>query len=138
MQEMNIHQKKIEEELRNFCQDKGMKEVVDEEDLLHTERTEYRNAINMQVFGFKELVSDLKTNLELFGKMVKEGKKSEAYEQWESRKNAIWGLLEEIKMDFEEREEFLLQDFPVLENHKFEDPEKEDLFLANLPLDIPG
>ena len=138
MQEMNAQQKKIEEELRNFWEDKGMKDVVALEDLMHTERIEYRNAVNMQVFGFKELVSDLKSSLELFEKMVKEGKKREAYGQWESRKNAILGLLQEIKMDFEEREEFLVQDFPVLENQKFEDPEKEDLFLANLPLDIPG
>jgi hypothetical protein len=138
LQEINLQQKKIEEELSNFSNEKTFKNFQDEEEKKLIERLEYRKGIQVQVEGFKSLVSDLKNSLQLFEMMAKEGKKDLARQQWESRKLAIFEILQEIKQDFQEREDFLLIDFPESDFSISEDPEKEDMFLMNLPSEVPG
>lgn len=138
LQELNIHQQKLEEDLRSFIIEKNLKSILDEDEALRTDRISYHKNIYIQLETFASLVKDLKTSLPLFEKLIKEGKKPEAKSQWGQRKEALISILNEIKNDFIEREEFVLsnysEDFPAFEDES----EKPDQFLLDLPQEVPG
>jgi len=138
LQELNIHQQKLEEDLRSFIVDKNLKSILDEDEALRADRIGYHKNIYKQLETFASLARDLRNSLPLFEKLVKEeGKKSEAKAQWVQRREALVSILNEIKEDFVEREEFVLKDYSE-DFPDFADEEKPDLFLLDLPQEVPG
>lgn len=139
MQELNENQKKVEEDLRLFSQEKGLKSLEDEELKLYVERQDYRKGIYTQTEGFKQLVNDLKSNLDLFGQLVNQGKQSESKQEWENRKTSIQSFLIDLKQDLIDREEFLLtEDQSVTAITEDSTDFEQDSFVQNLPKEVPG
>ena len=140
-QELNEHQRKLEEDLKTFVQDKNLKSVQDEEEKLATDRSDYQRGIYTQVDGFKSLVSSLKLQLGLFEQLSKEGKKSLATKEWDNRKREITSVLQDLKQDLKEREEFILsEDFEIPQTSIAIDTTdfNADSFIENLPNNVPG
>lgn len=138
LQELNIHQQKLEEDLKSFITEKNLKSILEEDESLRSDRLNYHKNIYIQLEGFTSLVKNFKTSLPLFEALIKEGKKSEASTQWSQSKQALSSILQDLKQDFIEREEFIqsqyLEDLPLFE----EESEKPDEFLQDLPEDVPG
>ena len=76
-QEMGEHQKKLEEELKLFNEEKATKDIKEEELNLFVDRSDYRKGVYTQIDGFAALVNDLKKQLDLFKQLANEGKKTE-------------------------------------------------------------
>ena len=136
--ELNDHQKKIEEELRLFNSEKGLKAIEDEENKLFVDRNDYKNGIFGQIFGFKQVVKDFKSQLGLFQQMVAENKVLESKQEWTHRKQEISSFLQCLKDDLIERENFLLSETIEASGISLENNTFEDNFIDNLPNDLPG
>lgn len=136
MQELNEMQKKIEEDLKTFTDDK--KTLQEENEKLYSERFHYRKGIYLQIDGFGHLVKDLKESMKVFEQAKKEGSIQEVKREWQKRKDDISSFLQDLKQDLVEREEFLLSEDVEVPFFKEDAWDYEyDSFLENLPNNLP-